>query len=205
MKSEMTKSPLHKLSPKNGLDDPSLLLVVMDDLLDQVYEGHRGPLALQQRQARRGFGGGWSGEGRREVRLRLLPQGIGKAPPCRRAGNLGLGPSPGLQGRRRSVVSREDREEIEHALVDAGWELDGSFSDHLLVGEDGELSILVPQWVGEMDDPVYELCDGERQTTYWVGEIPTPQQAAMLLEEHGGPPEEERGNPYKRTAEDEEG
>jgi hypothetical protein len=97
-------------------------------------------------------------------------------------------------------------EEIEHALVDAGWELDGTFSDHLLVGEDGELSILVPQWVGEMDDPVYELCDGERQTTYWVGEIPTPQQAAMLLEEHGGPPEEERGNPYKkRTAEDEEG
>jgi len=97
-------------------------------------------------------------------------------------------------------------EEIEHALLDAGWELDGSFSDHLLVGEDSDLSILVPQWVGEMDDdPVYELCDGERETTYWVGEIPTPQQAAMLLEEHGGPPEEERGNPYKRTAEDEEG
>jgi hypothetical protein len=36
-------------------------------------------------------------------------------------------------------------EEIEHGIVDAGWELDGSFSDHLLVGEDGELSILVPQ------------------------------------------------------------
>jgi hypothetical protein len=26
--------------------------------------------------------------------------------------------------------------------------------------------------------------------------IPTPRQAAVLLEEHGGPPEE-RGNPYK--------
>ena len=106
------------------------------------------------------------------------------------------------------MVSREDREEIEHALVDAGWELDGSFSDHLLVGEDGELSILVPQWAWGMDNPVYELCDGEREVTYWVGEIPTPRHAAMLLREHGGPPEEERGNPYnpyKKRAGDEEG
>ena len=44
----MIKSPLHKLSPKNGLDDPSLLRVVMNDLLDQVYEGYQGPLPLQQ-------------------------------------------------------------------------------------------------------------------------------------------------------------
>ena len=36
-------------------------------------------------------------------------------------------------------------EEIEHALVDAGWELDGSFSNHLLVGEDGELSRRAPE------------------------------------------------------------
>jgi hypothetical protein len=27
----------------------------------------------------------------------------------------------------------------------------------------------------------------------------------MLLREHGGPPEEERGNPYKKRAGDEEG
>jgi hypothetical protein len=100
------------------------------------------------------------------------------------------------------VVSRE---EIERDLVDAGWELDGSFSDYLLVGEDGDLSILVPRWAGEMDDPVYELCDGEREiTSSWVGEIPTPQYAAMLLREHGGPPEEERGNPYKRAGDEEE-
>jgi hypothetical protein len=97
------------------------------------------------------------------------------------------------------------QQEIEQAFVDAGWELDGSFSDYLLVGEDGDLSILVPQWAWEIDDPLYELCDGVRETTYWVREIPTPQHAAMLLEEHGGPPEEERGNPYKRAAGDEEG
>jgi hypothetical protein len=33
--------------------------------------------------------------------------------------------------------------------------------------------------------------------TYWVRAIPTPRQALVLLEEHGGPPEEERGNPLK--------
>ena len=97
------------------------------------------------------------------------------------------------------------RKEIEQALVDAGWELDGSFSDYLLVGEDGDLSILVPRWVWEIDEAVYELCDGEREITYWVREIPTPQQAAMLLEEHGGAAEEERGNPYKRLQGDEDG
>jgi hypothetical protein len=63
------------------------------------------------------------------------------------------------------------QQEIEQAFVDAGWELDGSFSDYLLVGEDGDLSILVPQWAWEIDDPLYELCDGEREITYWVREI----------------------------------
>src|SRR5215218_6495156 len=95
-------------------------------------------------------------------------------------------------------------EEIERGLVDAGWELDVSFSDYLIVGEDGDLSILVPKWAGAMGAEDYELCDGDRELTYWVREIPTPQHAAMLLEEHGGTPEEERGKPYKRTAEDEE-
>ena len=49
----------------------------------------------------------------------------------------------------------------------------------------------------QTDDPVFELVDGRQMVTYWVRVIPTPRQAAVLLEEHGGLPEEERGNPYK--------
>ena len=89
-------------------------------------------------------------------------------------------------------------EEIEQGFVEAGWQLDGGFSGHLIVGENENLSILAHKWVWGSDNPVFELGDGERSLTYWVREVPTPQQAAELLEEHGGPPEEERGNPYKQ-------
>ncbi len=88
------------------------------------------------------------------------------------------------------------REEIEQGFVDAGWELDGSFSGHLVIGEDGDLCILAHQWTWGTDDPVFELSDGN--VTYWVREIPTPQQAEELLDEYGGPPEEEWGNPYNQ-------
>jgi hypothetical protein len=58
-----------------------------------------------------------------------------------------------------------------------------------------------PYWptslAGGAYDPAFELLDRRRVMTYWVRVIPTPRQAAVLLEEYGGPPEEERGNPYK--------
>ena len=34
------------------------------------------------------------------------------------------------------------QEDIEQGFVDAGWKLDGSFSGHLIVGEDEDLTIL---------------------------------------------------------------
>ena len=94
------------------------------------------------------------------------------------------------------------REEIEQTFLAAGWQIDGSFAEHLIVDhDDGHLSVLAHGWVWEANDPIFELCDheGEEDITYWVREIPTPERAAGLLREHGGPVEEERGNPYKGT------
>ncbi len=83
-----------------------------------------------------------------------------------------------------------EREEIERRFLEADWELDGSFEDYLLIGHDGErVSLLAHREHWGTDDPVFELLDHEEMTTYWVDEVPTPQQAAQLLREHGRQPE----------------
>lgn len=89
------------------------------------------------------------------------------------------------------------RKEIERGFVDAGWEVPGP-SRYPIVGNTVDLSIVAHEQYAEADDPAFELVDGKRVVSYWVRVIPTPRQAAVLLEERGGPPEEERGNPYKR-------
>jgi hypothetical protein len=77
-------------------------------------------------------------------------------------------------------------EEIEQRFSEAGWELDGAFSGYLVVGySEDNLSILAHKEAWETDDPVFELIDHERNLTYGVQEIPTPVQAAKLLQEHG--------------------
>ena len=88
------------------------------------------------------------------------------------------------------------REEIERGFVEAGWEVPG-FSKYPVVGNAGDLSIVAHDQYAETDDPAFELVDGRRVVSYWVRVIPPPRQAAVLLEEHGGLPEEERDNPYK--------
>ncbi len=35
-----------------------------------------------------------------------------------------------------------DQGKIDRGFADAGWELDGGFMDHLVIGHDGDLSIL---------------------------------------------------------------
>jgi hypothetical protein len=80
-----------------------------------------------------------------------------------------------------------NREAIEQRFTRAGWELDDSFSEYLIIGSNtGSLSILAnaPQ-AHEPEDPVFELIDHERNLTYGVQEIPSPQQAGKLLQEHG--------------------
>lgn len=80
-----------------------------------------------------------------------------------------------------------DRRTIDQGFADAGWGLDGGFTDHLVIGHDGDLSILAnPRtW-----DGAYELYDVERHLACWVQEIPTPRLAAVLVEEYGEPPED---------------
>jgi hypothetical protein len=89
-------------------------------------------------------------------------------------------------------VSSMDSEAIEQSFTRAGWEIDGSFSKYLNIGYNcNSLSILAyPQEVREAEDPVFELTDHQSNLTYGVQEVPSPQKAAQLLQEHGQPPEE---------------
>ena len=79
---------------------------------------------------------------------------------------------------------------IDRNLADAGWSTDGSFSEHLSIGNWGDLCVLVHRSTWETDEPAYELYDVDKHLSYWVHEIPTPERAASLLEEHGESPEE---------------
>jgi hypothetical protein len=78
-----------------------------------------------------------------------------------------------------------DKNNIDQELADAGWEPDGTFSEHLAIGESGDLCILVHRSTWGTDEPTYELYDVGRDVSYRVHEIPTPERAATLLAEHG--------------------
>ena len=91
------------------------------------------------------------------------------------------------------------REEVERGFVEVGWEAPGGSSRYPIVGNFGDLSIIAHESYAESDDPVFELVDRRRVLSYWVRVIPTPRQAAVLIEQHGGLPEEERGNPHKQS------
>lgn len=80
-----------------------------------------------------------------------------------------------------------NQEEIRQAFADAGWQLDDGFYKHLIIGYKEDLSILAYRPAWQTDAPEFELCDHENALGYWVREIPTPQQAAELLKEHGEP------------------
>ena len=82
---------------------------------------------------------------------------------------------------------------IEQSFARAGWELDHSFSEYLIIGHNGDgLSILDYPEAGVTDeDSVFELIDHESNLTCGVQEIPPPQRAAQLLQEHGQLPEED--------------
>jgi hypothetical protein len=95
------------------------------------------------------------------------------------------------------IQSRVNKQAIEQSFTRAGWQLDGSFSEYLAIGHNGDsLSILAyAQEAREPEDPVFELIDHERNLTYGIQEIPSPQRAAHLLQEHGQTPEDVSGDP----------
>ena len=80
-----------------------------------------------------------------------------------------------------------DEEEIEQGFARAGWELDGSFHDHLTIGYTEKLSILAYLNARETEDFRFQLLDHANDLTYWVSEVVTPQSAAQLLKEYGEP------------------
>jgi hypothetical protein len=90
-------------------------------------------------------------------------------------------------------------EQIGQALIQAGWSLNGGFSDYLIVGHDNNhTSIIAHSWVWEKDTHVFELSDARTRHVYWIHAIPTPWQTKLLLDEQGDSPEEEElGTPYK--------
>lgn len=89
-------------------------------------------------------------------------------------------------------MTNEELEEVEWSIASAGWEIDDGFSGYLLIGEDSSNNVSIVAYLDgwDPDAPLFELVDHERDTTYWVWEIPTPQQAAEMFWEHGKPPEE---------------
>ena len=82
------------------------------------------------------------------------------------------------------------KEQIEQRFANAGWDLDGSFAEHLVIGYNGErISLLADKESWETDDASFQILDHDEMLSYWVHEVPTPDQAAQLLREHTRPSE----------------
>ena len=82
--------------------------------------------------------------------------------------------------------------ELEQRIASAGWEIDDGFSGHLVIGNDSINNVSIVAYLDgwDSDDPLFELLDHEKDVAYWVRDVPTPQQAAQMLQENGEPPEE---------------
>jgi hypothetical protein len=88
-----------------------------------------------------------------------------------------------------------DREAIEQSFATSGWELDASFSEHLIIGHNGDgLSILAHPQAGETEDTLFELIDHDRNLTYGVQEIPPPSRPHCCSKSTASRPRSRRTN-----------
>jgi hypothetical protein len=84
-----------------------------------------------------------------------------------------------------------DKDQIAQRLTDAGWGIDDGFSGYLIIGDSADtLSIIAHLQSYDGEKPLFELLDHMKDVSYWAQEIPSPQQAQKLLDEHGKSPEE---------------
>ena len=89
-------------------------------------------------------------------------------------------------GERSQKVTRQ---EIEQCFDEAGWELDGSCAENLIIGYSGNhFSLLAHKEVWGTDDPIFEILDHDEMLNYWIAEVPTPHRAEKLVRERGKPP-----------------
>ena len=89
-------------------------------------------------------------------------------------------------------MANEEPKELEQRIASAGWQIDDGFSGHLVIGDDSSNNVSIVAYLDgwDSDDSLFELLDHEGDSTYWVREVPTPQQAVEILKEHGKPPEQ---------------
>jgi hypothetical protein len=52
-----------------------------------------------------------------------------------------------------------EEQRLRQEVDSAGWEADGSFSEHLVIGNKGAICLIFPSWVEGSKDPMYELHD----------------------------------------------
>ena len=81
-----------------------------------------------------------------------------------------------------------DRAALEREVASAGWVIDSGFSEQLIIGNAGDLCILLPEHSWQGTDTEYELYDVQKNVACWVRAIPTPFSAARLLQACGQTP-----------------
>ena len=80
------------------------------------------------------------------------------------------------------------KEEIERNFASAGWELDGSFGDHLAIGSHDGISILAHKEEWGTESPYFEILDHEKMITNWCVKCLPPSRLKSCSTSTSGNP-----------------